>query len=297
MRKPIIIDTDPGVDDSVALLLAFGDPDKFDIKLITTTSGNVPVSVCTQNVLYLCDNFKPYNIDVAEGEDVYKNIEAREVHGKHGLGNVVIGETKQKKLDTPAVDAIYKVLMESKTKVILAEFGPITNYAKLLKEHPDCKDKIDFIFFMGASTNGEGNVTPYAEFNVYKNPEALLDVLKSGVKITFCPKHLGDDCIFKLTDFTEHVCERKKDEFLRDLFLGANEPWHPGCFCVYDAQVMLGLLYPELYDFKKCDITVCLEGEKRGQTFITLNENGKYTVQLAKDIELIKKIIYEELYL
>lgn len=296
MRTPIIIDTDPGIDDAVAILLALEATEKLDIKLITTTTGNIPVKLCTNNALYICQNFAKYDIDIAEGDELADNINASDVHGALGLGNVIAENISKTKLNENAVESIYNTLMKSEQKMVIVALGPLTNISKLLKLHPDCKDKIDYIFIMGGSINGEGNITPYAEFNVYKNPEAFFDIINNDVKLVFSPIHLGHESAMKLEMLLAHKVETKKEQFLHDLFAGANEPFRNGWFCIHDAQVSMGLLHPELYSFESCDATICLEGKKRGQVFMNMNPNGKFKVQMAKDVEEIKRILYKEMF-
>ena len=300
-RLPIIIDADPGIDDAFALLLAFANPKRFDIKLITAAVGNKSLALSVRNTLFLVDKFAPYEIPVARGEDhTYDDKEekndASEVHGKWGLGDFRAPTPKKKHLRGDVADIMYEKIMECEEKVVLVGLGPFTNYAKLLEKHPDCKSKIAYIFAMGASVDGKGNVTKYAEFNIHHDPVAFDMALKSGVKIIISPLHLARETANDDRKYTKHKAKTDKEKFIYDLIDGSYEPSQPGFFCLHDAYTIHGLLRPKLYRFESCNITVSLEEETYGQTFIKLSPKGKHLVQLAKNNDKIRKTMFKDIY-
>ena len=302
MKKiPVIIDADPGIDDALALLLAFSNPKKIDVKLVTSAIGNKSVSSCTRNILFLVERFAPYKIDVARGEgqtfdDVEFKDDATYVHGRYGLGNFKAPEPTQEPIEGEVEDVMYNKLMESEEKLAILALGPTINIARLLEKHPDCKEKISFIFVMGSSMDGVGNVTRYAEFNVYQDPRAFQMVLDSGVPTIISPLHLGRETAIKDEVYFKHKRKTFKEHFIYELIKGSYEPTQPGAFGLHDPQVVYGILRPKLYEFKKCDITVSQNLETYGQTFITLNPNGKHYVQLAKNNKRISKKMFKDFY-
>lgn len=303
MKKkiPLIIDADPGIDDAFALLLAFANPKKFDIKLITSAIGNKAISLSTKNTLYMVETFAPYDIPVARGEDkTYDDIEERndasEIQGKWGLGNFKAPTPNKKPLRGEVADILYKTIMESEDKVVLVGMGPFVNFARLLELHPDVKEKIECIFAMGASMDGTGNVSRYAEFNVYHDPKSFDIVLNSGVKLIISPLHLARETANDDKKYLKHRQKTQKEKFIHELIAGSFEPCQPGYFCLHDAYTIHGLLRPNLYRFEKCDITVSQYLETYGQTFITPNPDGKYYVQLAKNKNRIRRAMFKDNY-
>lgn len=293
----LILDTDPGLDDTVAILIALKNCQKLGLKLISVTGGNVSIENCTKNALFLVENFSPKDIDVAKGFAISTTVEASNVHGKTGLGNFKIEKLNKKCIEKNSVEAMHEILQNSEEKVIIACIGPLTNIQMLLQKYPDVKDKIDYIFTMIGSTNGKGNITPFAEFNLYYNVSAFDYVMKSGVNIVISPMQLGEEASMAKSYFTDRRKETFRDKFLADAMSGAFEPNHPNEFFIFDAQVVIGLLYPELYEFRNCEIGLITEGEKVGQMYITeVNKNSKYKVQIMKNVEKIKEKILEELY-
>lgn len=300
-RIPVIIDADPGIDDSLALLLAFSNPKKIEVKLLTSAIGNKPIALCTKNSLFLVENFASYKIDVVRGVDepfdgIKSKQDATDVHGKYGLGNFKAPTPKIKAKKCNVEDAMYKKLIESKEKIVLVAMGPTINFAKLLKKYPDCKDKIECIFIMGASMDGTGNITPYAEFNIYQDPKSFKMILDSGVKTIVSPMHLGRETAIPDEAYLNHRRKTFKEQFIYELMKGSFEPSQPGRFALHDPQVIFGLLEPKLYEFKPCDITVSLKKSTYGQTFITPNPEGNHLVQLAKNNKKISKKMFKAFY-
>ncbi len=184
MKKPVIIDCDPGIDDAVALFIAF-QADNLDIKAITTVSGNVGIERTTNNALKLVE-YAGQNIKVARGasKPIFKEtVNAEFVHGKSGLGNMVIPEARASIYSKNAYDTIYEEALKYDGKLHIIALGPLTNIALTLMKYPDIKNRISHITLMGGSV-GLGNDTPSAEFNIYADPEAARIVFNSGIDIT-----------------------------------------------------------------------------------------------------------------
>lgn len=186
--KPIslILDCDPGHDDALAMILAAHNP-ALNLLGITTVSGNGGITKVTLNARRVA-TMANINVPIAEGAG--KSIlgafeEANDIHGESALDGAPLPEPKIELSELHAVDLIAKLLAESTEQVVLVATGPLTNVALFLKMYPNLKHKISEIVFMGGSA-GRGNRTPYAEFNIWMDPEAADVVLRSGLPLTMC---------------------------------------------------------------------------------------------------------------
>ena len=181
----IIIDTDPGTDDAVAILIALAHFTDEELLGITTVAGNVKVDVGTRNALRILEHAKRNKIPVYEGEaqPLVRELETAEwVHGTDGLNFVPFPEPSKSEERLGAVDYLRETLENTKEKITLAVLGPMTNIGKLIRDFPNVKNNIEKIVFMGGGA-GMGNHTPVAEFNILVDPEAADIVLSSGIPL------------------------------------------------------------------------------------------------------------------
>ncbi|RCZ60763.1 ribonucleoside hydrolase RihC, partial [Escherichia coli] len=186
MRLPIFLDTDPGIDDAVAIAAAIFAPE-LDLQLMTTVAGNVSVEKTTRNALQLL-HFWNAEIPLAQGAAVplvRAPRDAASVHGESGMAGYDFVEHNRKPLGIPAFLAIRDALMRAPEPVTLVAIGPLTNIALLLSQCPECKPYIRRLVIMGGSA-GRGNCTPNAEFNIAADPEAAACVFRSGIEIVMC---------------------------------------------------------------------------------------------------------------
>jgi purine nucleosidase len=191
MRQKIIIDTDPGQDDAIAILLALASPKEIDLLGIVAVAGNVPLDLAKKNALKVVEISGFFATKVYAGCDrplKRKLVTAENVHGKTGLDGPVLPEPKIKLQKQHGVDFIIEALREHESKTItLCPLGPLTNIASAMIKAPDIIPRIKEIVLMGGAYFEVGNVTPAAEFNIYVDPEAADIVLRSGVPITMLP--------------------------------------------------------------------------------------------------------------
>lgn len=189
--RKIIIDTDPGQDDAVAMLLAFGSPNDIEVLGITVVAGNVPLDRTVKNALIICELAGKTDIPVFAGCDRPLGrplVTAEHVHGKTGLDGPDLPDPKMRLGDGHAVEFIIKTLRaHAKGTVTLCPLGPLTNIATAFEQAPDIIDKVQEIVLMGGAYFEVGNITPTAEFNIYVDPEAAEIVFKSGVHIIVLP--------------------------------------------------------------------------------------------------------------
>ncbi len=181
---PIILDCDPGHDDAMAMILAAYNP-AINLLGITIVSGNGIINKVTENALRVCALAK-INVPVAQGAgaSLLGAVEAAsDIHGETALDGAPLPAPTFALESCHGVDLIAKLVQEHPEKVTLVATGPLTNIALFLKMYPQLQDRIEAIVFMGGSAS-RGNRTPYAEFNIWMDPEACDVVLKSGLPLT-----------------------------------------------------------------------------------------------------------------
>ncbi len=265
MPRKIIIDTDPGQDDAIAILLALASPSELEVLGITTVAGNVPLNLTTLNALKILEVAGKTNIPVFAGCEKplkRKLVTAEHVHGATGLNGKQLPMPKITAQSQHGVDYIIQTLREHKSDTIsLCPLGPLTNIASAMIKAPDIISKIEQIILMGGAYFEVGNVTPAAEFNIYVDPEAADIVLRSGVKITMLPldvthqvlttkqriihfKELGNkagEIIASWVNFFERFDEEK--------YGSDGAPLHDPCVIAY-------LLKPELFSGRFINVTI-----------------------------------------
>jgi pyrimidine-specific ribonucleoside hydrolase len=179
---PLVIDTDPGIDDALAILLALASPE-VELRLVTTVHGNVELAQTTENALRVLHLAGRSDVPVAPGARsslVHPQAErAGHVHGAAGLGGVDLPPSPATADPRPAVVALADLLLGSDEPVTVATIGPMTNLALLLAVYPDAAARIGRVVAMGGSAARGGNVTAAAEFNIWADPEAAQAVLSS----------------------------------------------------------------------------------------------------------------------
>ena len=198
----VIIDTDPGVDDALALLLAMRSPE-LKIEAITPVAGNVPLELTLPNALRMVEIAGRTDIPVAAGAKaplVRRLVTAAYVHGENGLGGTVFPEPRTKPVPEPAAELIRQIVRKYPNQVTLITIGPLTNIATALNADAELASMTRALVMMGGSLSG-GNITPAAEFNVYVDPEAARIVFQSGIPITM----VGLDVTRKTSLTEEHV--------------------------------------------------------------------------------------------
>jgi purine nucleosidase len=198
----VIIDTDPGVDDAIAILLALRSPE-LQVEAITAVSGNVPLELTLPNALRLVEIAGRTNIPVAGGAShplTRRLVTARYAHGNNGLAGVDFPEPSIKPAREPANEILRRIIRENPGEITLAAIGPLTNIAILLRSDPEIAPLIRGIAIMGGSLSG-GNITPSAEFNFYADPEAARVVFDANLPLTM----VGLDVTRKVLLTEDHV--------------------------------------------------------------------------------------------
>ena len=259
---PIWIDTDTGVDDAVALLCALK-LDKLAIRGISSVAGNVEHAKTFKN----CRNVLAYagreDIKVYPGAIKPMCVElddASEVHGKDGLGGVVIPDSPAEKETMHAWDAIYEAAKKEGGKLQIVAVGPLTNIANAIISHPDLKDMIERILIMGGAAVG-GNATMAAEFNIYADPHSAETVMQSGIPVVMFgldvtvdayldSKDIQDirDFNTKISKFFVNVVQSNLNFYIKN--------YKREILCIHDACPLIYLQYPEIFTGQKAGVYV-----------------------------------------
>lgn len=298
MKKEIkkiacIIDTDPGVDDTVAIALSLYD-EVMDIKLITTVAGNKDIDTVTRNALHILERFDRTDIPVAKGADKAMcriSPDASFIHQHLGMGGYIPPETvKTKVIDLNAVEAMYKTICENKNNIVLICLGPYTNVGTLIQKHPDVVDMISHIYCEGCAAYGhkiEGKKwSNYVSFNASSDPEAMEIVMNSGVPITIIPSRMGRE----LANFTEEDVMKIRDinrvgYFFFQMYTGYWEHNYPDRrIATNDTCACMIFRFPKLFKTKKANFEINTS-DKPGKTTVTFTKSGKinYAYKLNKN--------------
>jgi purine nucleosidase len=194
MPRKIIIDTDPGQDDALALLLALASPEELDILGIVAVAGNVPLNLTSRNIRVVCELAGRRDVPCLAGCAAPLSrplVTAEHVHGKSGLDGADLPDPTLPLDPRHGVDFLIDTLRaEDPGSVTLCPLGPLTNIATAFRRAPDIIARVAEIVLMGGAYFEVGNITPAAEFNIYVDPEAAETVVKSGAKITMIPLDL-----------------------------------------------------------------------------------------------------------
>jgi purine nucleosidase len=266
---PIIIDTDPGQDDAVAILLALASPE-LEVLGITAVAGNVPLQLTELNARKICELARRPDIRVYAGCDrplLRELVTAEEVHGRTGLDGPDLPDPKMPLQPQHAVDFLIETLMSrAPHEVVLCVLGPMTNIATAMQKEPHIVPRIKRIVAMGGGYFEAGNVTPAAEFNIYVDPQAAQIVFASGVRITLIPldcthqalttsrrveafRAMRNDCgpaVAAMLDFFERFDEQK--------YGTDGGPLHDPC-------VIAWLLQPELFQSRDVNVSIETQSE------------------------------------
>lgn len=257
MAKPLIIDTDPGIDDAAAITLLVDEP-AFDIKLIASVSGNVGIGHTTNNALKLL-TFLGRRIPVARGAAaplMRDNRFATEAHGKSGMGSFEFPEPDDSLLTADnAVLEERRVLMESSEPVTILTLGPLTNIALLLATFPEVKSHIERIVSMGGSTE-RGNIGVYGEFNISVDPEAAKMVFRSGLPITMVGLDIGRKAHLVSNDLDDLEAAGEVGKMVGSLFRSYDGGHIEEGIKMYDPSAAMVLIEPELFTMRSAFVDV-----------------------------------------
>lgn len=289
---PIILDTDPGVDDFFCIALACAFKEYFDLKAITTIGGNNSTDVTTRNALDILHLLHREDVTVARGADSYLTSEFGEpvarFHGANGIGDVKLNRSVQKIDPLPACDKIYQTALEEKGELVIVTVGPETNLAMALLKYPDLKDLIRKIIIMGGTLD-KGNVTEYAEANIYHDAKAASIVFSSGIPFDMVGLNVTRKAPLRKTIFDgiENTEERIKEVMLKLIEFRREESMH-------DAIAISSLIDENIFTWKKTHASVIIEDEEHlGMTAIDDSKPTNARVAAEIDIEKYYEVMKE----
>jgi len=268
--RKTIIDTDPGQDDAVAILLALASPEEIEVLGIVAVAGNVPLDLTQKNARIVCELAGKPDVPVYAGCDKPLGrplVTAEHVHGKTGLDGPVLPDPTMPLQDQHGVDFIIDTLRnEAARTVTLCVLGPLTNIATAFEKAPDIVDRVQQVILMGGAYFQVGNITPTAEFNIYVDPQAADIVFKSGVDIVVMPldvthkalvttprnnafRALGTPAgiaVAQMTDFFER--------FDKEKYGSTGAPLHDPCVTAY-------LIAPKLFQGRHINVEIEVDSE------------------------------------
>lgn len=262
--RKIIIDTDPGQDDAIAILTALAAP-SLDVLGIVPVAGNVPLPLTLKNALQLVELAGMPETPVIAGcarPMLRPLVTAEHVHGKTGMDGPTLPEPSVQPVEGHGVDWMIDTIRNHPPKTItLAVLGPMTNLALALIKAPDITERIQQVVFMGGAYFEVGNITPSAEFNIYVDPHAAHVVFTSGIDLVMMPLDVTHKALIRpewlkrLAAVGTPVCDAAAamldfyERFDVDKYGAGGGPLHDPCVTAY-------LLQPELFTGKQCSVRV-----------------------------------------
>lgn len=259
----VILDTDPGIDDSLAILLALASPE-LKLEAVTVTSGNCSTAQGVVNALSVLELAGANQVPVAPGVDVplvQPLLTAPETHGDTGLGYARLPPPRQEPANQHAVDLLIERIMAAPGEITLVAVAPLTNLAVAIRREPGIVTAVRQVIIMGGAFRHEGNTTPLAEFNVYVDPHAAYIVYHSGLPITLVPLDVTYQCVLTPTDVDRLLAiDSPITRFIADstrFYMEFHDEYQDIQGCVINDPLALALAFaPDLVETSPLYVTV-----------------------------------------
>lgn len=302
-RTRVLIDTDPGVDDAVAILLALASPE-LDVVAVVAVNGNVPLTKTALNARRIVALAGRFDIPVAAGcaQPLSEALgEDSVVHGYDGLGDLAWDEPAVSLDPRDGVELIAEMIEEGPLTIVA--IGPLTNLAVLLQRHPGIERRVEQLVIMGGASF-QGNVTPAAEFNIWADPEAARVVFDADWRITLMPldlthqAFLNDDDLAYFTSLGTEVGRRTAA--MLEPYAQFHDRWYGNRDVImHDAMAVYELLDPNAILKQGVRLAVEVDGEhSRGATFIDRRRehaSSHVRVGVAIDNDRFRSLLRERL--
>ena len=295
-KRNIIIDTDPGIDDAIALFLAMASPE-LNILGITAVAGNIPLTLTYRNALEIT-RIAGQSIPVFSGCDapLQKTLHTAEAfHGIGGLGDYQVVSNVPDHSDYHGVDFIIEQCLAHKhNPITLCAMGPLTNIAMAIQRCPTIRHGIRKIVMMGGALQVPGNTTQEAEFNVFVDPLAAQIVLASELPVVMAPLDVTHQTCLPCSwlpelDATDSLVAQAMADMLRFSFRdGGDSKMHDAC-------VIAWLLQPDLFEYQKSFVSVDLSVEHEGNTVADYSEQGFVTALLTVNQDAFLNLLKERI--
>lgn len=293
--RRILIDTDPGIDDALAILLALASP---EVKLagITVVHGNCNRDQGVINALSVLELAREDHIPVAAGFSrplVQPALFAEETHGPQGLGYATLAPPQTRAHPSHAVDFIIEKTLANPQDLTIVAVGPLTNLAVAMRKEPKIIEALEEVIIMGGAIRHQGNVTPLAEYNTYADPHAAHIVFHSGAPITLVPLDVTYQCLLTAKD-VERLQKYPSPivEFIAQatrFYMEFHDSYQSMEGCVINDPLALSLAFdPSLCDTQELYVDVDISGGvSMGNTFADFYEmeSKAPNMKVALDVE------------
>ena len=293
----IIIDTDPGIDDAMAIFYAAAAPD-IELLGLTAIFGNVTVDIATRNALRLVEA-AGLECPVARGAETPLELPPFEpsshVHGSEGFGDIPAQVPSGQAIKETAAEFLVRMARAHKGELVLCPIGPLTNIALAIQLDPEFAQNVARIVLMGGSYEEGGNITAYAEANIYHDPHAAEVVFASGARIEMVGLDVTHQILCTKEDFSAMAnAAPKLGGMLQDMshfYLHFYETVgkFDGC-SLHDPAAVIACTHPHLFTAKDVPITVTCKGEESGATVLAGDARGNTSVYMQVDSEAVKEL-------
>ena len=294
----VVIDTDPGADDALALLMALNCSD-LHIEGITTVGGNATLKETTDNALRLVDHMAAgCDVPIAVGAERPAHgsfTHAYHVHGPEGLG-VRLPATTLQPHRSDAVKYIRECVFSYPRQLIIVALGPLTNVAAALDARPEVAQAIAEIFVMGGAVEIPGNVTPHAEFNIYEDPWSANAVFASGAPVTLVGLDVTHRTSLRRDGGPQWFESTSKSAELGNRILADRFKERPDAqeFHLHDPLAVAAAIEPDILTCRRARVSVVTDGEQRGRTVASYGDgpvNVAVGVDVERALELVRTLI------
>ena len=278
----LLLDTDPGIDDALALFLALASPE-IKLEAITTVSGNVSVEQTTRNALALLELLKRTDIPVARGcaDPLFgqRRVDANGVYGDDGLGNIFLPEPRQRPVQHDAVTMIIEKVMAAPGEVTLVALGPLTNIALAVRQEPKLAQAVREVVIMGGALRVPGNVTPAAELNIFADAHAAQIVLHAGWPLRLVPLDVTEQALLRRDQAHELAAGSNPIttciQHMVDYYCNG-QARQPGVFHMHDPLCLAAVVRPDLLTWQKAFVDIELTGTRTfGETVAFFEGTGQ----------------------
>jgi inosine-uridine nucleoside N-ribohydrolase len=303
MTQPIklIIDTDPGIDDAMAIFYAAGAPD-IDLIGLTSIFGNVTTEQATRNALRLLEWAGLSGVSVAQGAKQPRALPAfppsHNVHGDEGFGTIPAAIPQGKAIEEPAAAFLVRMAREHKGELVLCPIGPLTNIADAIDLDPEFASNVARIVLMGGSLEEGGNITSHAEANIYHDPHAAERVFASGAHIVMVGLDVTHRILCTAEDFNTLEANAPRmgglinemSRFYLHFYTTVGK--HDGC-SLHDPAAVIACTHPQLFDSRAVPVMVSCDGETSGATLPAEDTRPNTDVLMRVDAEKVKRQFFD----
>jgi purine nucleosidase len=283
MPKKILFDTDPGIDDACAILLALASPE-LAVEGLSIVHGNCSLEQGTTNALSILELANASHIPVAKGCElplVQPSLLAPETHGETGLGYAKLPDPRIRPTVQHGIDFLIEKIMSSPGEITLVAIGPLTNVALAIRQEPRLVESLKELIIMGGALRYEGNTTALAEFNTYVDPHAAHIVFHAGIPTTLVPLDVSYQCILTPGGVNQlQKTDAPITKFIVDatrFYMEFHDEYQKIDGCVINDPLALALTFsPELCTYQELSVDVDISGGiSMGKTVADFYNYGK----------------------